>query len=240
MRPDFTPFTCGPKPVGVQAPPYAPTYPNHPDLRVGFGQTTFDAEGLESRGPHFSRVMHWPGGASGVTIGRGYDMGHRTRLQVLTELRNAGMPEGDAEFFSKAAGLKRDDARRFVHCNVADAPVISLPVQRRLFEYITTPETIADIKWVLSKQDLREKYGEITWDQLTPLAQEVVFDLRYRGDYRPDTRIRLQPLIVAGDDRGLSALLADKSYWASLGVPSGRIQARIDMTTPEREYRKAS
>ncbi|WP_284215178.1 peptidoglycan-binding protein, partial [Mixta theicola] len=53
-------------------------------LRVSQGQFTFDNEGLEHSTaavpfravptPWFSRVLHWPGGFSGVTLGRGFDM----------------------------------------------------------------------------------------------------------------------------------------------------------------------
>ena len=52
-------------------------------LKVPYGQLTFDVEGNDiedsSKAGHryFSRVVHWPGGASGVTIGRGYDFGQR-------------------------------------------------------------------------------------------------------------------------------------------------------------------
>jgi len=40
-------------------------------LRVPRGQLTFDAEGLDVPGRFFSRVLHVPSGASGVTLGRG-------------------------------------------------------------------------------------------------------------------------------------------------------------------------
>ena len=50
------------------------------------GLLTFRAEGNNTRGSLFySRVIHWPGrlaecsrSGSGVTIGRGYDMKHRS------------------------------------------------------------------------------------------------------------------------------------------------------------------
>ena len=53
-------------------------------LIVESGQVTFDAEGNDIESSrYFSRVIHWPGNTeSGVTIGRGYDMGNRTKAKL--------------------------------------------------------------------------------------------------------------------------------------------------------------
>lgn len=223
-----------------QPAPYATIHPNHPDLIVSFGQATFDAEGLEAQGPYFSRVIHWPGGNSGVTIGRGYDMGQRTRLQVLSELRHAGVSEQDAVFLAGAAGVRGERAQRFVQAFVGESPVLSLPSQRRLFEVVTTPEILFDIRRILAKPDLQKRYGAVAWGDLTPMAQEVVFDLRYRGDYTPLTRERLQPILVARDDGKLLELLADSAYWRAVNVPESRTQARFANAQELNAYRLAS
>lgn len=46
----------------------------------------------------------WPGGASGVTIGLGYDVGYNTRQQVLTDWK--ALPEGSRNALASAAGVK--------------------------------------------------------------------------------------------------------------------------------------
>ena len=61
--------------------------------------------------PYFSRVLHWPGGVSGVTLGRGYDMGSRSVGSILSTLRQAGLEEYKCVLCSKAAGFK--GARHF-------------------------------------------------------------------------------------------------------------------------------
>lgn len=218
--------------------PYASLQPRHPDLTVTFGQSTFDAEGQEVRGPYFSRVMHWPGGTSGVTLGRGYDMGQRTRLQVISELRHAGMTLEDATFFGNAAGLRGARAENFVKKRMIESPVISITAQRALFEKITTPETIADIKRIFSKHDVVVTYGSARWENLSDYAKEIVFDLRYRGDYTPTTRKVIQPLLVSGDDEGLRAVMRDTGYWANLNVPAGRVRARANMVAESPRYWK--
>jgi hypothetical protein len=218
--------------------PYASLQPKHPDLRVTFAQSTFDAEGREARGRYFSRVMHWPGGSSGVTLGRGYDMGQRTRLQIISELRHAGMSVEDATFFGEAAGLRGDRASRFVQSKMIESPVLSVSSQRKLFEQITTPETIADIRRILAKPDVRGTYGTVTWENLSLYAKEVLFDLRFRGDYTPDTRKVLQPLLVAGNDEGLRAAMNDTRYWASRKVPAERVRARASIQAENPRYWK--
>lgn len=240
MRPEHRFLTHPLQPSTSDPSPHATIHPTHPDLTVSFGQATFDSEGLEARGAYFSRVIHWPGGSSGVTIGRGYDMGQRTRLQVISELRHAGVQEDDALFLAAAAGLRGEVARRYVRSHLAESPVLSLPAQRRLFEMITAPETVADIKRLLAKPDLQARYGRVSWEELTPMAREVLFDLRYRGDYTPETRIRIQPLVVSGDDAGLSRVLVDRAYWTARGVPAERINARSSITSGATSYRMAS
>ena len=219
--------------------PYASIHPDSPHLTVRFGQITFNAEGRENRGSLFSRVMHWPGGASGVTIGRGYDMGNRTRLQVISELTYAGMSPNDAFFYGDAAGLRGESAARFVRSHVGASPVLSLPAQRRLFEEVTATETIADIRRILAKPDLQSKYGIVAWEDLSSYAQEILFDLRYRGDYTPETRARIQPLLVSGNDPALRAAMTDVQYWSRLGVPTERIRERAAIPHGEEMARRA-
>lgn len=202
-----------------------------PPLTVSFGQATFDAEGSESASRFFSRAIHWPGGASGVTIGRGYDMGQRTPLQVVSELTYAGVPQSDAQWLSRAAGLRGESARRFVDAERQYSPTLSPESQRKLFEVVTTTETIADIKRIMSKPDVVQKYGATSWSDLSKPVQEILFDLRYRGDYTPATREVLQPLIHANDLTGLAELMSDKAYWRERGVPRDRIERRIEIAS---------
>jgi len=204
-----------------------PMYPNSPHLRVAFGQRTFDAEGLEAPGRFFSRQIHWPGTShSGVTIGRGYDMGMRTQLQIIRELTLAGMTRKDAVSLSSAAGLRGAAAEAFVRNRVGRAPIMTLEVQKALFERITTPEMTSDIKRIFDKPDIKARYGAVNWDALHPTVQELVFDLRYRGDYTPRVRERLQPALVASDYTMLLELMEDTEYWRASGVPQARIEER--------------
>ncbi|MCL0075035.1 pesticin C-terminus-like muramidase, partial [Thermodesulfovibrionales bacterium] len=96
----------------VTPPPVAP-----PDccswLQVPIGQLTFDLEGKEYP-PPTSRRIHWPGGDSGVTIGRGYDIGQWPRNTVITDLKAAGVCEYNVGHLAAAAGLTGNRANQFV------------------------------------------------------------------------------------------------------------------------------
>lgn len=221
------------QPLCIAAPrtelPLASSYPLSPYLTVPFGQATFNAEGTEALGRFFSRRIHWPGGASGVTIGRGYDMGGRTPSQVERELTQAGMQLEDAQWLANAAGLRGTAARTFFERERASSPLLPLQVQQSLFVGVTTPETIADIERIFAKEDTVARYGAVSWDALPKPVQEIVFDLRYRGDYTPRTREFIQPLLVSHDWEGLYGVMTDTDRWRDLNVPQGRIDARAEM-----------
>lgn len=69
----------------------------------------------EQRG--VSNHLHWPGGASGVTLGPGYDMRDRLRAEIEQKLRDIGVNSGIAARVSAGAGLRGEAARRFAEVN---------------------------------------------------------------------------------------------------------------------------
>jgi len=148
------------------------------DLIVRQGQVTFDAEGNDiQNSPYFSRRLHWPGGASGVTLGRGYDMRHRTQNAVLSDLIAAGVQAVLAENFSRGAGLSGQNARDFVNANREQFGAITQEAQRILFEDVVYPryEIAAQRQYnsaVLS--------SAATWEQLDRRVRDVAVDFTYQ------------------------------------------------------------
>ena len=190
------------------------------------GQLTFNAEGLEDRGRYFSREAHWPGGASGVTIGRGYDMKERTTDEVLADLTAAGVPQADAERLAQGAGLEDDEAAEFVRG--LDGLEITPEAQQALFSTVYE-EYVTDVRRISNGPSQVEAYGNVDWENLDPAIQDAIVDLRYRGDYTPLTRRDVQPLVVANDLQGLHDLLADENRMINdWGVPRDRFERRRD------------
>jgi hypothetical protein len=87
-------------PVSVQGPACAGSYALHPDAEALIIQT----EGLGQPGT-------WPGGASGITIGYGYDLGYRNRDQFESDWA-AYLPDPILERLCAAIGPRDLDARQ--------------------------------------------------------------------------------------------------------------------------------
>jgi len=172
----------------ASAAPAAPVN-NHPSsgpLTVSAGQVTFDAEGSDvATSPFFSRHIHWPGNAkSGVTLGRGYDMGERSEASVYNQLVQAGVPAHQATLLSKGAGKKGEQANQFVIHNRNSAGTISHQQQIRLFELIY-PDYIQRARDNYDKRTA--SYPERTqWDSLKPVIRDIMVDFVYQGFTKGD------------------------------------------------------
>ena len=81
-------------------------------------------------------LPHWPGGVSGVTIGPGYDMGHRTPSTVQVDLELAGVPYADSVAVSEGAGKTSSTAETWVLSNSDRLPAISEEASRNLFTLV--------------------------------------------------------------------------------------------------------
>ncbi|MBD8238126.1 hypothetical protein IFU18_16360 [Pseudomonas fluorescens] len=148
------------------------------DLTVLRGQVTFDAEGNDiANSPYFSRRLHWPGGASGVTLGRGYDIRHRTQNAVRADLIAAGVDIPSAENFSRGAGLFGNSARDFVSANRDAYGIISLRAQRILFEIVIYPRYEAATRQQYNSSVMS---GWISWEQLDERVRDIAVDLTYQ------------------------------------------------------------
>jgi hypothetical protein len=192
---------------------------------VPYGQLTFDAEGSETRGRFFSRVAHVPGAFSGMTIGRGYDMGSRSESEIIADLTAAGVDEDTAKRFAAARGLKGTRASNFVKQKKLKEIEITPEQQKALF-LITYKELEGDVIRISTKADVVHKYGRTDWDILNPLIKDVLVDLRYRGDYTGTTREVVQPSAVKNLLAEFTIALTRRSYWEGRGVPRDRYQRR--------------
>lgn len=145
------------------------------------GGITFNGEGNNNRGSRFySRVIHYPErGISGVTIGRGYDMGSRTTQEIYSDLTRAGVTPAQAQAISQAARLRGDSARQFVRENRELIGEITEQQQVKLFNHI----------YPVYEQRARRTYETRTanvaertaWHDLHPAIRDVVVDIVYQG-----------------------------------------------------------
>jgi hypothetical protein len=135
---------------------------------------TYNAEGSYNKTNH----PHWPGGTSGVTIGKGYDMGLRTVVQTKADLMRAGVDEARATQLANGAGLKGNDAAAYVIGHSRDA-TLSPDEEDKLFH----------ISYARKEREAKGVYGRVTkgvpgavnWDGLNPSMRAMATDFIYQG-----------------------------------------------------------
>lgn len=151
------------------------------NLKVKKGQVTFDAEGNDVEvSPYFSRVIHWPGNSlSGVTIGRGYDMGNRTKVSVNQDMVKAGISTDMAKALSEGAGLKGAKAKEFVDKQKKTIGKITHSQQVKLFDNIYPDYELRAKqnydRWTSAQKD------RIEWNKLDQVIRDVLVDFVYQG-----------------------------------------------------------
>ena len=186
------------------------------------GRLTFDAEGQEG-GRYHSRIPHVPTESSGLTIGRGYDLKDRSATSVITDMTKAGIDEHVAKAYSQGCGLKGPSARDFIQRNGRNLREITMEQQCRLFN-ITYQQMEHDVIRITNKPDVIATYGRTNWVQLNSKIKELLVDLRYRGDYTPQSRSFLQKHVANNDLVQFGAEIANVDNWPN--VPKDRFQRR--------------
>ncbi len=194
-------------------------------MAITQGLLTYEAEGTEG-GRYHSRILHVPSERSGLTIGRGYDMKERSQNEIEEDLANAGLARSDSELLAKAAGTFGPEAEEFIESNNLQEFEITIEVQEELFN-ICYEEILKDVKRICDKADCVEIYGEVSWDILDPKIQEVIVDLRFRGDYTPTSRKHIQKYVASNDLAIFSILMKDRSLWVN--VPRDRFRRRCEV-----------
>ncbi|WP_342320586.1 peptidoglycan-binding protein [Kosakonia sp. BYX6] len=169
-------------------------------LSVNEGQVTFDSEGVDyitavepfrqRSYPNFSRILHWPPKfSSGVTLGRGYDMGSRSTGEIYSTLRQAGLEEYKAVICSKASHLKGRQAGQFVKVYGPLVGEISHSQQIRLFE-IVYREKLNYAKGVYSRNS-RHVPNPLPWFNVDKVIRDVFVDTIYQGNQTAPEMVKI-------------------------------------------------
>jgi len=204
------------------------------------GILTFRAEGNNFKSSRdYSKKIHWPGNSpscqkdnSGVTIGRGFDLGDRSENAVLITLKKVGIENRKAEEISKGAKKKGCAAYRFVLENKDFIEEITDIQQLRLFE-ITYKEIEKDVERISKlHKNIHDFHPnpntppDSAWENIPDKIKEILVDLRFRGDYTPKTRVLIQRMAYAGDIEGFGKVISNRAYW--MKVPNDRFNRRVE------------
>lgn len=172
--------------------------PAEDEVTIQSGQLTTFGEGDDALTGH----IHWPGtSSSGVTLGKGYDIGSRSKTEVITDLTTAGMSQSQAERIAEGCGLKGNAARDFVRQNRASVGEIARDVQYALLagqldrfrekaRDTATNTTAESSNRNAAGRERKEGVAAGTyvmtieeWDGLHPAMVEFLTDLIYQGGY---------------------------------------------------------
>lgn len=237
--------------MGLVADPISDDEMDEKWLTVTKGQLTFDAEGNDvDTSIYFSRKPHIPMqrdgtviGQSGITYGRGLDVGQQTQQFVsnlLSTISENARPLSDkmSSWLIVGSGKKRalaKDHLALINDLVPiDEQLLTRKQQHFLFLSVyadresTTKRTIEAAR---GSRHVLAPPGKIIWDQLPTDVQEVLVDLTFRGDNHSKSRDSIIPALVEGlESSNYSAfknLMSDRAIWIDVfSVPRERFNAR--------------
>ena len=126
-----------------------------------------------------SLVPHFPGGASGVTIGPGYDMKYREPDEIYRDLTGIGVAPEMAYALAGAAHLSGEEAGDWV--SHAGGIYLTEEQQQELFVRILVPQYEDRLRQQLYRFAASEgiPQDEVAWDGLSDRQKEALFDFVY-------------------------------------------------------------
>lgn len=153
----------------------------------------------------------YPGGASGVTVGIGYDVGHNTKTQIDADWRGK-ISDADLELLKTAAGIKGAAAGALI----PNLKSITVPfaAAREVFYVRTLPRYARDTRGI---------YPGV--EKLPADAQGALLSLIFNrgssltGDRRREMKA-IVPLVAAGNLAGIAQeISAMKRLWSKSQFP---------------------
>ncbi len=100
----------------------------------------------------------------------------------------------------------------------------SKPAQVALF-LITYADEKAVVDRISAKPETVAAYGACVWAKTDQAVIDLLVDLKYRGDYTPDSRVLVQPLAARNDLAGLAQVMKVRGNWPN--VPKDRFERRV-------------
>jgi len=152
----------------------------------------------------------WPGGASGLTMGIGYDLGYNRRAQIDKDWRGR-VPDADLDTIKNVSGLKADAAKAMLN-SLSEIEI----------DYEQAVSVFCDTTLPRHARLTRQVYDGI--DGLFPDAQAALLSLVYnRGVSMSGTRRKemaaIRPLVLQQDYPAIAQeILNMKRLWAGKGL----------------------
>ncbi|MCJ8349915.1 pesticin C-terminus-like muramidase [Moritella sp.] len=207
-------------------------------LQVPIGQLTFDAEGNDIKdNMFFTRVPHVPnnGGkvieSSGVTFGKGLDLGGRSASDVEKIFKAAAkncnqISDKLLTWLKGGAGKTKQPAYTYWQTLDKCVPKAEQEMTRKMQHYAFLEiydVYVKDCKRLTLKQDVCDVYlngNSIDWDALSTKVKEVLVDLHFVGRYYAKTKRLIIPALYkdqlegkVGEDSAFYKVMNDDDWW---------------------------
>jgi hypothetical protein len=180
--------------------------------RKGIDQLVADEISSEAYyGQHLSAPT-WPGGASGVTIGIGYDLGYRTRTAIASDW-SPHLSEQTVQHLRAAAGIRGQDAKGVAKSLKQAGVRVPLDAAKHLFWAVTLPEF----------SSLTRKTFPGT-EELPPDAQAALLSLVYNrgGSLSGARRLEMANILEHVKNQDLESIAKEiesmKRLWLGQGL----------------------
>lgn len=199
-------------PAEAPAPsPVAPA-PAGTDRANGLSGAGLDALYRREAMAGVSNRLHWPEGASGVTLGPGYDLRYRSETEVVRDLTAIGVDPATAARVADGAGLSGLAARDFAGAN-RDLVNLSPAQERQLMERTVLPYSNA------VREAVTVPLTQNQYDALVSFAYNIGID-----GFRESTALRR---LNGGDLAGATEAMA---WWNKSDgvVVQGLVNRRAD------------
>ncbi len=183
-------------------------------LAVPKGQFTFDNEGDDDESSaYFSRKAHVPQysggiviGQSGITIGRGLDLGNPptgatgqspSKLNLKELFQASELTPELSDWLLSVEGVKKESALESLNNSSLKSNELTLTRKQQhlmfnaVYAYMEEKTRI-----LLTKPDVKKAYGDVGWNNLPLKVKDVLIDLTYRGDNHGHSRRSFVPALV--------------------------------------------
>lgn len=170
---------------------------------------------LESEGCDLA--PSWPGGASGITFGRGYDLGYNSEEQIKRDW-SAHVNGNVLAFMVSCAGVKGETAKKRITSETKILRITS-DAAREVFENRTLP------RYIKLAQDTYPGFEELNEDTRGAIVSLVfnrgsAFGVEGQPSWESRREMReLAPLVLSKDYEGIAATIkAMGRLWVGKGL----------------------
>jgi RHS repeat-associated protein len=205
-------------------------------LNVPWFQSTFEFEGkdIPSNKNTYSRIpkklVDKKGNAigdSGVTLGRGFDLGRKNPATIKKLMTRIGLSSSQVNTLVGAVGHHGADHVTYFDAHKEALTAIELTREQQYLLYMYAIKDRADdAKTDRYEKDMKGNDG-FAWEDLDEKIRMLMTDLNYRGDLTDANRTKLKDSVSKNDLKEVCTVISDQKYWVGIRrVPQARFEER--------------